>query len=306
MSTLTSSALVALSNELTAAVAQIAPSVVYVDASARRDASGLIWSDETVVTVDHVLDRDDELELILADGKRVAASVIGRDPSTDLALLRAKTGLPAAPRADAAQLAVGQLVLAANRDEDGQPGASFGVISALDGPWRTWQGGEIDRFIRPDLTLDSNSSGGPLLDVTGNVLGLNTWGLSRRTGLTIPLATVARVIGQLERGGRVPRGYLGVALQPVRLPQALRASLDLERERAAIVVDVAPGGPAERAGLALGDVVLSFDERAVEDVDDLQRGLGADSVGAERALRILRAGSAQTLTVTVGERPNGD
>jgi S1-C subfamily serine protease len=307
MTTTTTSALAALSDDLAAAIARIAPSIVYVDASPRRDASGLVWNEDTIVTVDHVLDRDDDIDVVLEGGVRISATVVGRDASTDLALLRAKTGRPAAPRSSGDGLAVGHIVLAASRDEDGQPGASFGVIGALDGPWRTWQGGEIERFVRPDLTLGPNASGGPLIDVAGNALGINTWGLSRRTGLTVPLATVARVVAQLEHGGHVPRGYLGVALQPVRLPETLRAKLGLSQSGAAIAIDVAAGGPAASAGLTLGDVLLGFGERAIEDADDLQRDLGADSVGTRRTLRILRAGEARTLDVTIGKRPaDGD
>jgi len=306
MTSTETSALVSLSGELAGAIARVAPSLVYVDGSPRRDASGIVWSARSIVTVDHALDRDEDIEIVLEGGRRVAATIAGRDPSTDLALLRVAVDLPAAPRSAAQNLAVGHLVLAAGRDEDGRLGASFGVLSALDGPWQTWRGGEIDRLMRPDLTLYPGFSGGPLLDAAGGVLGLNTWGLSRRTALSIPLSTLERVVGQLENRGSIARGYLGVALQDVRLPEATRIALGLSRRHAALVVDVAPDGPAERAGLTLGDVLLAIGDVPIEGADDVQRALGGNSVGAERTLEILRAGTRTTLRATIGERPGRD
>jgi S1-C subfamily serine protease len=298
-------ALASLSNDLAAAVERIAPSVVYVDASRRRDASGIVLDEHTVVTVDHVLDRDDDIELFLADSARCSAEVIGRDPTTDLALLRTDSALSAAPRAGLDGLKVGHIVLAVGRDEDGATGASLGVVSALDGSWQTWRGGEIDRLLRPDLSMYPGFSGGPLVDATGAVLGLNTWGLSRRTALTIPLSTVERVAAQLLGGG-IRRGYLGVALQTVRIPESVRAQHAIEAQSAVMIIDVAGGGPAHRAGLVMGDVILALGELPIEDAEDLQRALGGDAVGATRAMRILRAGALRDLEVTIGERAHDD
>jgi S1-C subfamily serine protease len=183
----------------------------------------------------------------------------------------------------------------------------MGVLSSLDGPWRTWRGGDVDRFIRPDLNLYSGFSGGALADARGAVIGVNTWGLSRRTPLTIPLSTVVRVAEQLEAGGRIKRGYLGVAMQAVRVPQRLRSELGIEQESAVIVVDVAPEGPAERAGALIGDVLLALGGRALEDSDDVARALGSETVGTTQRLDVLRAGRRQTLEVLVGERSrNGE
>ena len=306
MTSTESNPLVALSNELAGAVARVAPSLVDVDGSARRDATGIVWNARTIVTVDHALDRDDDIEIVLEDETRVAATLAGRDPSTDLAILHAAVDLPAAPRSARGDLAVGHVVLAAGRDEDGRLGASFGVVSALDGAWRTWRGGEIDRLIRPDLTLYAGFSGGPLLDATGAVIGLNTWGLSRRTALTIPRETIERVVAQLESAGTIARGYLGVALQDVRLPDALRAAHGIPGRHAAIVVDVAPYGPADRAGLVLGDVLLDIGGVAIEGAEDVQSALGGDSVGARRTIRILRAGSVAAIEATIGKRPSDE
>ncbi len=305
MNSSSSGALEALSAELVAAVAAAAPSVVYVDAHPRRDASGIAWDAHHIVTVDHAVERDDEIELVLANG-RVSAQLVGRDPSTDVALLRTESELVPLPRDDGATLAMGQLVLALARDEDGAPAASLGIVSALDGPWRTWRGGDVERFVRPGLSVGTGFSGGALVAASGTLIGMNTWGLSRRTPLTVPVETLARVVGALQHGGRIARAYLGVALQAVRLPQSLRSASGLGQESGAIVVDVAPDGPAERAGVTLGDVVIALAGRSLEDGDDLQRILAGAAIGTTHPLRILRAGEARELPVTIGERPRDD
>src|ERR1700716_2442702 len=229
------SALVALSNDVASTVERVAPGVVAVEARSRIGSSGFFIRPDLILTADHALESD-EIEIVRANGATETATVAGRDPSTDLALLRvANAGVPlefAPPDA----VRVGAIVLAVARDDDGDLAASMGVISAVGDAWRTWHGGEIDRFIRPDLSLYPRFSGSPLVDVTGRVIGLNTGGLSRRQSLTVPAATIRRVVDTLlTRGGRIPRGYLGVALHGV--------------EGGAIVLGVAPGSPAERGGL---------------------------------------------------------
>ena len=300
------SALAALSADLAAAVASSAASVVYVDAHPRRDASGIAWDAHHVVTVDHAIEREDDIELLLEGGATARATLVGRDASTDVAVLRTDATLETARRADPALLAIGHFVLAIGRDEDGSPGASFGVVSALDGPWRTWRGGEIDRFIRPDINVYQSFSGGPLVDVAGAVVGMNTWGLSRRMALTLPAPTLDRIVAQLQSGGRIKRGYLGVALQAVRLPEALRAASGVTQRGGAIVVDVAADGPAERAGVTIGDVLLGLGGHDIEDSDDVQRALGGAHVGSVQTLRIARGGEARDLHVTIEERPRDD
>ena len=299
-------ALAALSTELTTAVADVGRSVAYVDAHPRRDASGIAWDEHHIVTVDHAVEREEDIDVLLADGATARASLVGRDATTDVALLHTDATLVPLRRASGGELGVGNIVLAVGRDEDGAPGASFGVISSLDGPWRTWRGGEVDRFIRPDLNLYPSFSGGPLVDVDGAVIGMNTWGLSRRMALTLPLATLERVIGQLQSGGRIARGYLGIAMQAVRLPESLRHAHGSAQDSGAIVVDVATGGPAERGGVLIGDVILGLGAHTVEDSDDMQAALGSATIGTVAPLRILRGGEARTLMVTVGERSHDD
>jgi len=297
--------LAALSADLARAVASAAPSVVYVDAHPRRDASGIAWDAHHVVTVDHAIDREDDIEILLGDEKTARATLVGRDSSTDVAVLRTEATLVPIERAGA-ELAVGHIVLAIGRDEDGAPGASFGIVSSLDGPWRTWRGGEIDRFIRPDLNVYPSFSGGALVDAAGQLVGMNTWGLSRRTALTLPVSTLERIVSALSSGRRIARGYLGLAMHAVRLPEALRSKTGRDQEAAAIVVDVAANGPADRAGVVIGDVIFGLGSAAIEDSDDLQRALGGDSVGTTRTLHVLRGGEAREVAITIGERPGDD
>jgi S1-C subfamily serine protease len=298
----TSSALATLSTDLAQAVATSARSVVYVDAHPRRDVSGIVWDEHHVVTVAHGIDREDDIELLLG-GSKARATLAGYDGATDIALLRTAASLVPAKRATNDDIAVGNLVLALARDEDDAIGASFGIVSSLDGAWQTWRGGKIDRFIRPDLSVYPAFSGGPLVNARGEVIGMNTAALSRRHAVTIPLETLARVIGELGSHGRIERPYLGVAMQAVRLPDALREAHAIAQQAGVIFIDIAANGPAERDGLMIGDVLLKIATVAVEDSDDVTRALGAVGAGAQAHLTILRGGKIAEFTVTLGERP---
>ncbi|HEY0382065.1 MAG TPA: trypsin-like peptidase domain-containing protein [Candidatus Elarobacter sp.] len=286
------SALVALSNDIAATVERVAAGVVAVEGRARIGSSGFFIRPDLILTADHALESD-EIEIVRANGATEPATIAGRDPSTDLALLRvANAGVPlefAGPDA----LRVGAIVLAVARDDDGDLAAAMGVISALGDAWRTWHGGDIDRFVRPDLSLYPRFSGSPLVDVAGRVIGLNTGGLSRRQTITVPASTIERVVDALlTRGGRIPRGYLGVALQAV--------------QGGAIVLGVEPNSPADQGGLIVGDIITAIGGKAVEDADDVHAQLGAGTVGKQLALDVRRGGSPHQVQVTVGERPEHD
>ncbi len=295
-----------LSDALANVVAHVGSSVAYADAHPRGDASGFAWDAHHLVTVDHAIAREGETPLLLAGGERAHATLVGRDPSTDLALLHIDATLAPLARANLDSLRVGHIVLAIGRDEDAAIGASSGVVGSLDGPWRAWRGGNVDRFVRPDLTVAATFSGGPLVDARGAIVGMNTWGLSRRTALTLPLTTIAHVVAQLQSGGRIARGYLGIASQSVRLPEAMRAALGVVATSGAIVVDVATGGPAERAGVTIGDVVLALGANDVSDAEDLQNALAMVGVGSVAPLHIVRGGAKIECAVTIGERPHDD
>jgi len=284
------SALAALSNDIAGTVERVASGVVAVEGRARIGSSGFFIRPDLILTADHALESD-EIEIVRANGETEAAVIAGRDPSTDLALLRVgNAGVPL-EFAPADALRVGAIVLAVARDDDGDLAATMGVISAVGDAWRTWHGGEIDRFVRPDLSLYPRFSGSPLVDVTGRVIGLNTGGLSRRQTLTVPATTIERVVDALlTRGGRIPRGYLGVALQGV--------------QGGVIVLGVEPNSPADRGGLIVGDIITAIAGKGVEDADDVHAQLGAGTVGKQLEIDVRRGGTPQHVQVTVGERPD--
>lgn len=291
-------ALLSLSNDLAAAVERAAPAVVAVHAR-RLPSTGIHWRPGIVVTAEHTVRTAEDITVTMADGRSLPAVLAGRDPGTDLAVLRvADAGSVVATLGDDTVLKVGHMVLALGYG----PRASWGVISALGPRWRSWRGGDIDRLVRLDLVLYPGFSGGPLVDAAGRVVGLNTSGLARETRLALPVTMVMRVADELLQKGHVSRGYLGLGMQPVRLPEPLRAQLGLG-DGALIVVMVEPSGPAARAGVLLGDVLVALDGEPVGDLDDVQARLGSDRVGAEISAAVLRGGVRTELRITVGEQP---
>jgi S1-C subfamily serine protease len=294
-------ALLSLSNELAGAVERIAPSIVAVHARRRLPSTGIHWRPGIVVTAEHTVRAEDGLTVETPDGRSHPATLVGRDSGTDLAVLKITTDLdgPPAPRGDDGALRVGHMVLALGYG----PRASWGVISALGPRWRTWRGGEIDRLVRLDLVLYPGFSGGPLVDAAGHVVGVNTSALARDSRLAVPVTTVGRVVDELLRQGHVSRGYLGIGMQPVRLPDGLRAALGLPGDGGLIVVTVEPDGPAARAGLLLGDVLVALDGVPTADLDDVQGRLGGDRIGTTVTALVVRAGARAEVRVTVGERP---
>ena len=247
----------------------------------------------------------------MPNGGRASAQLVGRDGGTDIAVLRldggAKNDAAIAERAPAETLRVGTLVLAV-----GRPGAdvtaSLGVISAVGDKWRTWSGGEIDRLVRLDLSVYDGFSGGALVDADGRLLGVNCSALARGTPLTIPTATVERVVDALLERGHVARAYLGVAMQPVRLTRSLSERLGLgEDARGVLVVMVESDSPADRAGILVGDVIVSAGGRPMAEPQDVAELLGAEQVGATLELIVIRGGERKSLAVTIGERgPSSD
>jgi S1-C subfamily serine protease len=296
-------ALAALSDGLATAVETAGASVVRVDARRRQAASGVAWSaDGIVVTADHVLERDEDVKVGLPDGRTVAATVVGRDPGSDVAVLRADaTGLTpigrgAAPRA-------GQLALVVARPYGGVM-TSLGVVSAVGGPIRTMRG-RLDSLVWTDAMFYPGFSGAPLIDAGGSAIGIATsrFGGGQGTGAAIPLDVVERVVGALLSHGRVKRGFLGIGSQPVALPAGLAQTLGRgERASALLVVSVEPNGPAERAGFIIGDLLVDLDGQPVSDTDDLRDLLGPERVGKAATARVLRGGEPRELSVTIGER----
>ena len=277
-------------------------SVVRVEGRRRLPASGILWSDDgLVLTAHHVLHHDDEIGIGLPDGETAPGKLVGRDPSTDLAVVRveARAGKPARWM-ELDQLQVGHLVLAL-----GRPGktvqATLGVISALGESWRTPGGGSVERYLQTDVVMYPGFSGGPLVGMGGEVIGLNTSALVRGVSLTIPVPTLRNVVETLLTHGRVRRGFLGVGAQPVRLPGALAERLG--QETGLLLLSVEADGPAEKGGLMLGDTLLALDGAPVRHLDELLGMLSGERVGTSAKVRLLRGGETKELKVTIGERP---
>jgi S1-C subfamily serine protease len=295
-----------LSASSAAAVDRAARSVVAVHGRDRLGASGVVWRDGVVVAASDAVERDEDLAVTLPDGRRVVASLAGRDPTTDVAVLRIEGMEGAAPAdtGDAAALRPGHFVFAVGRrsDEAAAVVASFGIVATSAGPWRSMRGGSIDRLIRLDLRLDPMAEGGALVDAAGKTMGVVVPGPRRRV-LAIPASTIDRVADQLLAKGRIPRAYVGLGMQPVRLDANVAHSLSPPRRTGVIVVSVDPDGPAGRAGVMLGDLLTEWAGSPVTDVRDVMERLGPESVGTTVELGLIRAGLPTRVSVTIAERP---
>ena len=294
-------ALTDFSNGLTAAVEKAGASTLLVDARKRYPASGIAFAENLILTADHVVTREEDIKVRLPDGRSLAATVAGRDPGSDLAVLRLaeNTLVPAQISED---VKVGQLVLALGRPGSEGMQASWGIVTSINGPTRTFRGGMLDEFIRTETTPYPGFSGGPLINTEGQVLGLNTSGLTRGSSLTIPVKVAWRVAEALSTHGSVKRGYLGVRTQPVQISEAARKSLQGEQEHGLLVLWLEEDGPAQGGGLLVGDILVAVSGQPVGDPDDLFAALGSESVGTSIRVDVLRGGKPETLQVTVGER----
>ena len=279
-----------LSNDLAAAVERAGRAVFAVNGRARLGSTGVHWRPGLVVTADHTVHVDEELTITGPDGRALTARVAGRDPTIDVAVLKVDApGVAVADVADSDAVRVGHIVLALGAG----PRASWGVVSSVGDK----------RMLHLDLTLYPGFSGGPLVDAQGRVVGINTSGASRHWQLAIPAAAVNRVVDELQRRGRIPRAYLGVSTQPVRLPEPVRQRLNLDQQTAVIVVEVQAASPAAAAGLTIGDVIVSLGATRIADPTDLKSALRPDRVGESITASVLRGGEPKDLQVTVGERP---
>ena len=281
-----------LSASLSRLVAAVAPSIVSVH-SHRTLSSGFLWKSGLVVTADEALDDEGDVAVTLAGGKRVSATIAGRDPTTDVALLRIETADLVPVALDGAQPSAGALAVAVGGRE-GEAVAALGMVAVSGPAWRSMRGGEIDARVELDLSLRSHAEGGVALDAAGHVLGMVAFGPRRRV-LVIPSATIARVAAQLETHGKVARGYLGLALQPVRV--------DRQGGVGAMVMNVDADGPGAKAGIHQGDVIQSWGAQPIRSPSELLRALGPASVGRSVSVALSRAGETRTVDVVVGERP---
>ena len=302
------SALSQFSDQLASVVEHAARSIVTVAARPRQTATGIIWRTDTetiILTADHVIEREDEINVTLPDQREVRAQLIGRDPGTDLAALRltdVALSTENVPAETSENLRVGHLVLAIGRPASDGPRVSFGAVSSIDDPHRSWQGNESEGVIYPDVTLYPGFSGGPLVDLAGRVVGLNSSQLTRQPSSALPVATLRRVANALVQHGYVPRGYLGVGTQQAPLPAALAHKVGGTQQAALLILTVEPGSPAEQAGLMMGDLLVSLGSQPTTDGATLRAQLGAERLGQMIPAKILRGGEPRDITITVAER----
>ena len=298
------SSLVNLSNELAKLVEEFQSSIVAVHARSHYPSSGVVWRPGVIVTADHTVRQEEDIQVTLASDGAATATLAGRDPGTDIALLKVE-GLasPVARPAESESPKAGELALVLGRSPDSGPNASLGVISALSGSWRTWRGGRLDQYIRLDATLFPNSSGGAVVDCRGQLLGIATSGLSRIAGLAIPASSVNRVVDALLAKGHVPRGYLGVGVQPIDIPSALRTRLGLSNQSGVMVVSTEPGGPADQGGILLGDILVSLGPALLEGIEDVQSFSDSAVMGKPVKAKLIRAGALHEVSITVGDWP---
>ena len=294
--------LAALSEAMVQTIEKAAASVVIVDARRRLPASGIAIKPDLVLTADHVVERHEDINIVLPDISRQNAQFVGHDPSHDLALLRLEDPLMVAAEIAQAEASTGQFVLALGRPSPDGIQASMGVISASGGPVHRHHGGMLVRHYRTDTIPYPGFSGGPLVDVAGKVLGLNTSGLVRGMSLTIPSDQALQIANQILEHGSVRRGYLGIRTHAVELAEAQRRVLTQDQHMGLLLVGVEKQSPAVKSGLQVGDILVGFAGKQIREQEELLSGLGSTAVGSEIDVEILRGDERITLKVIIGER----
>ena len=294
--------LVELSDALADAAEKAGKATVMVNARRRMPASGIAYAPDLVLTADHVIEREEDITVTLADGTEVKARVAGRDAGTDLAVLKLERAAATPAEATQTPARLGQIALVLGRPSPDGIEASLGTVSAIGGPVRTASGGMLDKYIRTDSISYPGFSGGPLVAADGTVLGLNTSGLGRGAALTIPADIAWKVAETLAKNGRIKRGYLGIRSQTVDLSSASQQALKREQATGLLIVSVENNSPAAKGGLIVGDILVAVAGTPVLHHDELFTRLNGDVAGKSTPVEILRGGQPQTLNVVIGER----
>jgi S1-C subfamily serine protease len=295
-----------LSNALAQLTESAARATVGVHTEARGSSSGVVWRSGVIVTSEHALRRDEDIHVTLPDGRAVPATLAGRDAQTDLAVLKCTEATVAVPEfGDANSLKPGSITLVVGRTRASGPVAALGVVSLVAPERRTWTGTSLSPYIRLDVGLQPTAIGGIVVDAHGRATGIATPKFARFGATAIPAHTVNNVVDTLLEKGRIPQGYLGVGLQPVRLPDVLRQSLQRNEKTAMIVLDVESNGPAHNAGIVIGDILLSLADRPLAHLEDIQSSLRHEAIGKPVAVKLIRGGNVQEKSITIGERLHG-
>jgi serine protease Do len=295
--------LVNFSNELATDAERAAASIMAVHGRRGIGSSGIAWRDNLIVTSSEGIRVEEGIKVTLPDGRTAAARLRGRDSGTDLAVLETDAGgLRPLEFAGDAALKVGQLALAVGRTSNTGPIASFGIISGVSGEWKSWRGGKLDPFVRLDISVYPTLSGGAAVGAGGKLIGMVSTGLSRSSVLAVTGATISRVVGKLIEQGYVSHGFLGVALQPVALPPAIKEKL--QQEIGIMLLGIEPEGPAAVSGLLLGDVLVAAGGQSLAGPEALAELLERTPAGQTVKFEVLRAGVVQALDVRIGERPS--
>lgn len=293
-----------LSDSLANVREQVGRSVVGVYARRRLPSSGFVWAPGVLVTAAHTIRRDRDIQVLMPGGGTIGATLAGQDFGSDLAVLKIEhTDAPPVERGEPDTLRAGNLVLALARLRSDQLSLDYGLVAAVGAAWRTWRGAEIDRLVTLDGGLRPGFSGGPIVDAGGRVVGMGTSALARSAGVVIPVPTIATVVEELLSHGQINRGYLGLGMQPAQLPDALAAELSLGSPHGLLVASVAAGGPAEQAGIQVGDVLLTLAGQPCTDTAHVLAALARTRAGTALALDFLRGGQRRSLQITLGERP---
>lgn len=299
----TSATLNGLSDALVALVEQVKPSLVAVKSAAYRTVSGILLGDGLIAVAEHMLRRQDRVPVHSASGSKEQADILGRDPTVDIAILKAD-GLDAKPlpAVTGDTLKPGMLAAVVGLTTDVGPSVSLGMIGAVGPSRSTWRGGTLDSFIRLDVNLYPSQSGAAVVSADGSLIGLATPALLRHSGVAVPTETIRRVADEIVKQGRIRQGYIGVGLQPVSIPASFGEYTGQAPEAGLIVLNVETGSPADEAKIQLGDILISIDGKPVQDVDELQSILRGDNVGRAVKAELIRGGHRHQAVIVVSER----
>lgn len=291
------------SNEIVQAIDRAGKSVVAVDGRGGHTSSGIVWRGGFILTAAHAIRQEGGIRVIFGPGRSIQARLAGRDRGTDIALLKLEQEIDAqaAQFGNTASAAVGELMVAVARTRRGNIVASAGIIGGLMGEWQMHRT-RIDQFIRPDLNLYPGFSGGALVDPAGSILGLNTSGLVRGKPITIPASTLGRVAEEIAAKGHVPQPYIGLAMQPVQIPESLQKNAGVGAATGLLVMHVEPGGPADLGGAMLGDILVEMDGRAFDNLEDVHEVLDKKGTGQDVPATFIRGGQKSQITIRIGAR----